>query len=81
MSKRLQVILSDKEYEELQLVSSAEGVTLSEWVRGAIRKLRRDRSLLGADGKLDAIRVAMHHDFPSGEIDAMLGEIEAGYQP
>ncbi len=80
MSKRLQVILSDEEYEELRLVSSTEGMTVSEWVRGALRKMRRDRSLLAADGKLDAVRAAMRHDFPSGEITTMLGEIEAGYE-
>jgi hypothetical protein len=80
MSKRLQVILSDEEYEELRLVSSQEGVTVSEWVRGALRKMRRNRSLLPADGKLDAVRAAIRHDFPTGDIEAILGDIEAGYE-
>lgn len=80
MSKRLQVILSDNEYEELRLVSASEGVTVSEWVRGALRKMRRDRSLLGVDGKLDAVRVAARHQYPAGDIETMLHEIEVGYQ-
>ncbi len=80
MSKRLQVILSDKEYEELSSVSASEGVTVSEWVRGALRKMNRDRSLLGVDGKLDAVRAAVHHQYPSGDIETMLAEIEAGYE-
>ncbi len=79
MSKRLQVILSDEEYEELRLVSSSAGVTVSEWVRQALRKMRRDRSLLEADGKIDAVRAAAKHDFPTGDIDTMLAEIESGY--
>jgi hypothetical protein len=79
MSKRLQVILSDEEYEELRLVSSSAGVTVSEWVRQALRMMRRDRSLLAADGKIDAVRRASQHGFPTGDIDAMLREIETGY--
>ena len=79
MSKRLQVILSDEEYEELRLVSSSAGVTVSEWVRQALRKMRRDRSLLEADGKIAAVRAAAQHDFPTGDIDEMLAEIETGY--
>ena len=45
MSKRLQVVLSDEEYEELRLVSSAAGVTVSEWVRQALRKMRPGRRI------------------------------------
>lgn len=80
MSKRLQVILSDEEYEELRLVSSSEGVTVSEWVRAALRKMRRSRSLLAAEGKLEAVRAAAHHQYPSGDIEVMLDEIEEGYR-
>jgi hypothetical protein len=79
MSKRLQVILSDEEYEELRRVSSAAGVTVSEWVRQALRKMRRDRSLLATDGKIEAVRSAARHEFPTGDIDTMLNEIESGY--
>lgn len=79
MSRRLQVILSDEEYEELQLVSSSAGMTVSEWVRQALRKMRRDRSLLAEDGKIEAVRAAAQHEFPTGDIDAMLDEIETGY--
>ena len=79
MSKRLQVILSDEEYEELRLVSSTAGVTVSEWVRQALRKMRRDRSLLPTDGKIEAVRSAAQHEFPTGDIDTMIDEIESGY--
>ena len=79
MSKRLQVILTDEEYEELRVVSSAAGMTVSEWVRQALRKMRRDHSLLEADGKIEAVRAAVKHEFPTGDIDTMLHDIESGY--
>jgi hypothetical protein len=79
MSKRLQVILTDEEYEELRLVSSSAGVTVSEWVRQALRMMRRDRSLLESGGKIEAVRTAAKHEFPVGDIDTMLDEIESGY--
>lgn len=79
MSKRLQVIVSEEEYEELKQVSSFAGLTVSEWVRQALRKMRRDRSLLEADGKIEAVRIAAQHAYPTSDIETMLGEIEAGY--
>jgi hypothetical protein len=79
MSKRLQVILSDEEYEQLRVVSASEGMTVSEWVRVALRKMRRSRSLLEAEGKLEAVRTAVQNQFPSGDIEQMLDEIETGY--
>ncbi|MCP3994035.1 MAG: antitoxin, partial [bacterium] len=75
----LQVILSDDEYEELRLVASSAGVTVSEWVRQALRKMRSDRSLLAADGKIEAVRTAAKHSYPTADIDEMLTEIETGY--
>lgn len=79
LSKRLQVILSDEEYDELRTVSSAEGMTVSEWVRNALRKMRPDRSLMPAEGKIEAVRAAMRHDYASGDINEILAEIETGY--
>lgn len=60
-------------------MSSSAGVTVSERVRQALRKMRRDRSLLEADGKIDAVRAAARQEFPTGDIDTMLCEIETGY--
>lgn len=42
-------------------------------------KVRRDRSLLETDGKIEAVRSAAKHEFPTADIDTMLGEIEDGY--
>ena len=53
---------------------------MSEWVRQALRRMRRDRSLLETEGKIEAVRAAIKHEFPVGDIDTMLEEIETGYQ-
>jgi hypothetical protein len=62
-------------------VSSSAGVTVSEWVRQALRKMRRNRSLLETGGQIEAVRSAAKHEFPTADIDTMLGEIEDGYLP
>ena len=79
MAKRLQVILQDPEYREIQRAARSRHMSLAEWVRQALQKAR-NREPLGDPGKkLQAIRTALKHDFPTGDIDQMLAEIESGY--
>lgn len=78
MSKRLQVVMSDREYEEIRILSERSGQTMSEWVRDVLRKARRDRAVGDREVKLEAVRAATHHDLPTGDIDQVLAEIEAG---
>ncbi len=79
MSKRLQLIVDDAEFRELQKVARARRMTLSEWVRQALRAARREQPAADSGRKLAAVRSAARHAFPTAEIDAMLGEIEQGY--
>jgi hypothetical protein len=79
MSKRLQVLLDDAEMRELQRVARAERMTVAEWVRQTLRAARRQAPTGDAARKAAAIRKAMRHEFPSGDIDDMLAEIERGY--
>jgi hypothetical protein len=79
MSKRLQVVLSDEELEQLREAASREGLTVSEWVRQALRRARRERPAGGRARKLAAVRAAARHSFPTADIDQMLNEIERGY--
>lgn len=53
MSKRLQVILDDKEMRDIQRIAKRRQMTVAEWVR---------------------------HEFPTGDVDQMLREIEQVYQ-
>ena len=79
MSKRLQVLLDDAEMRDLQRVARAEHVTVAEWVRQTLRAARRTAPAGDAARKLAAIRAAARHEFPTGNIDVMLDEIERGY--
>jgi hypothetical protein len=79
MSRRLQVVLEDAELEEIQRAADAEGTTVSEWVRKALREARGKEPSRSTEAKLRALRDASAHAFPSGDIDQMLSEIERGY--
>jgi hypothetical protein len=79
MAKRLQVILKDPEYREVQRAARSRHMSIAEWVRQALA-LARQREPVGAAGrKLEVIRAAVRFDYPTADIDRMLEEIEAGY--
>ena len=79
MSKRLQVLLDEEEYREIQGVARRQHVTVAEWVRQALRKARSDDPGT-VDAKLRAIADASRHRFPTADIEIMLKEIEAGQE-
>jgi hypothetical protein len=79
MAKRLQVILRDPEYREIQRAARSRHMSIAEWVRQALELARRHEPSSDMGKKLDAVRAAVRHDFPSGDIESMLGEIESGY--
>lgn len=79
MAKRLQVILKDPEYREIQRVARSRNMSIAEWVRQALDLARRHDPVGGVSKKLEAIRAAAQHDYPVSAIDDMLAEIERGY--
>lgn len=79
MSKRLQVILEDEEYREIRSVARRARLSVSEWVRQALRAARREVSGGDPGRKLEAVRAAVAYEFPTADMDRMLREIEAGY--
>jgi hypothetical protein len=79
MSKRLQVIIRDEEMRDLRRAAKGQRMTVSEWVRQALRSARRREPGTAAGKKLDAVRAAARHSFPTGDIEQMLAEIERGY--
>ena len=79
MAKRLQVILQDPEYREIQRVARSRHMSLAEWVRQALEAARRKEPAGSIAKKLEAIHDAAQHEFPSGDIDQMLAEIATGY--
>jgi len=79
MSKRLQVLLDEPELREIQRMARAQSMTLAEWVRQALRQARRREPPGRAEKKVDILRTAVRYDFPTGDMPAMLAEIERGY--
>ena len=77
MSKRLQVLLDEEEYLEIQGIARKQRVSLAEWVRQALRKAIVNHQGT-ADRKLRAIIDASRHRFPTADIDVILGEIQEG---
>ena len=79
MSKRLQVLLDERELKEIQRIARGHKTTVAEWVRQALRNARQREPLGDAGRKLEAVRAAALHSFPTADIDRMLEEIERGY--
>jgi len=79
MAKRLQVILKDPEYREIQRMAVARHMSVAEWVRQALALARRREPLIESSKKLASIRASARHAYPTAEMDQMLAEIESGY--
>ena len=78
MSIRLQVVMDESELREIQESARRQRVTVSEWVRRVLRAARRAEPGPDSGRKLDAIRAASRHAFPTGDIEQMLAEIGRG---
>jgi hypothetical protein len=78
MSKRLQVLLPDKDFSEIRGLAERERLTVAAWVRRALDDAKRRQASGDPAKKIAAIRAAACHDFPSGDIGSMLGDIERG---
>ena len=79
MSKRLQVLLQDKELTEIQQSARQQRMTTAEWVRQALRAARRTEPRVTTRKKLEVVRAATRHAFPAPDVGQMLDEIERGY--
>ncbi len=79
MSTRLQVLLDEAEYRELQRVARQHRLTVSAWVRRTLREAIRQEPAGEVDRKLRMVREAARYTYPAPPIGQMLAEIEAGY--
>lgn len=71
--------MDDEEYREIRDVARRARLSVSEWVRQALRAARREVPSADADRKLQAVRASVAYDLPTADMDVMLQEIEAGY--
>ena len=79
MTKRLQVLLEEKEFREIRDTARRNGTSVADWVRQALRAARAKESR-SASEKLAALDRATRHSFPTADINHMLDEIERGYR-
>lgn len=71
--------MADPDYREIQRAARSRRMSLAQWVRQALELARRQEPLGNVEKKLDAVRSAARHEYPSGDIGSMLSEIEKGY--
>jgi len=81
MAKRLQVIMRDPDYREIQRMARSRHLSIAEWVRQALDRARRREPSGEVAKKLAAIRAAARNNFPTADMSDMLAEIEKGYLP
>ena len=78
MAKRLQVIVQDPEYRDIQRAARLR-MSIAEWVRQALVQARRSEPSREVASKMEVIRAAARMDFPTSDIGRMIEEIEQGY--
>jgi hypothetical protein len=64
---------------EIQRSARRHRMTVAEWVRQALRAARRSEPRSEAGMKLQVVRAAAEHNFPTADIGEMLRQIERGY--
>ena len=79
MAKRLQVILQDPDYRDIQRMARSRHLSIAEWVRQALDLARRREPVHDTAKKLAVVRAAVQHNGPTADIQVMLAEIERGY--
>jgi hypothetical protein len=68
MSKRLQVLFSETEVRDLQLLARSRGLTVAAWVRQSLRAAAREEPRGDFRKKLAIVRHASRHAFPSSDL-------------
>lgn len=78
-SARLQVLLPSGEYRSLRSRARRDGMSVGEWVRQVLRRNIQPGPAKSAERKLEAIRRAAQHAYPTGDINRLIEETERGY--
>lgn len=76
MTQRLQVLLDDSEFDEIRRIAKRHRMTVAEWVRQALRVARREEPRYDVERKLSVLREAARYEYPSGDIEEILSDIE-----
>lgn len=76
MSKRLQVLLDEAEFREIQEAARRDRITVSEWVRRSLRAATLAETRNDAQKKRAVVESAVKHSFPVPYTDDILADIE-----
>jgi hypothetical protein len=80
MTKRLQVLLDDDELRQIKQLARGRRMTTAAWVRESLRVSAEAETRIDLEGKLAAVRRAAGYALPTGDINLVLADIEAGYR-
>jgi hypothetical protein len=64
MARKLQIVLKDADYREIQRKARAVGLSSRQWIRQALGLARRPPSPADIDKKLSVIRAAARLSYP-----------------
>jgi len=73
--------MDENELREIQKIAQSHHITVADWVRQVLRVARQREPMGNAREKLNAVHVAVLHDFPTSDVGQMLADIEQGYNP
>jgi hypothetical protein len=79
MSKVVQVTLSDSEFQEITKLAQSQNLSVTEWVRAVISLSHQRESAIEIGRKLAVIRAAVQYDYPTGDMNCVLSDLEKGY--
>jgi hypothetical protein len=71
--------MDEAELRAIRRAARRQQLTVSEWVRRTLRAARESHDRPDGGAKLEAIRLAAGHSFPTADVEQMLAEIEQGY--
>lgn len=81
MSKRLQVLIDEREYGKFAKQARTEGKSLGAWVRDSLRAICQQSVSSSPEAKMNRLReIAQRSSLPSSDIDSMLREVDQGYR-
>ena len=81
MSKRLQVIMPEDEFEAIQRAARRRGKRVSELVRESLRRTAAEGVDEDPERRIAAVLRYARFSGPTGEIEDVLAEIERGRGP
>ncbi len=79
MSKRLQVLFPDDEYNTLRKHAKNSRLSLGEWVRSALRRVTDDQSSKSIEQKLRVLGQSSQLEAPITDPPQLKSEILRGY--